>query len=184
MSEARGGDPPTTKLKHKFKANHSSNVDAPREDSVPLPPFGWKTVNRKTRENDQDRNKTGKLEKKRFPLRLVERDWSIKVLPFLGNQNLKLVLITPNKLTKKSKKFACRCIAVNDRLTKVTRWYTNLRSVIVPLALVEMGSDAPKMNLTNTTVKMVVQGVKMYRTTSEQQAANYESRTGDSFPEG
>ena len=88
MSEARGGDPPTTKLKHKFKANHSSNVDAPREDSVPLPPFGWKTVNRKTRENDQDRNKTGKLEKKRFPLRLVERDWSIKVLPFLGNQQL------------------------------------------------------------------------------------------------
>ena len=73
---------------------------------------------------------------------------------------------------------------MNDRLINDTRWFTNLRSVIVPLALVEMGSDAPKMNLTNTTVKMVVQGVKMYRTTSKQQAANNESRTGDSFPEG
>ena len=182
-------DPPPTFSKESGKA------EAPKEDSIPLPPFGWKTITRKPRKNNQGDVSKGKPDEKRIPLRLVQKDWSVKVLsrdelvkgsegvclttdehatevlPFLGNQNIRLVLITPNKLNEKSVKFECRCFAVNDRLTKVTRWYTNIGSQVVIPSLFENGNDTPKVMLTNTTVKMVLQVVKKYCTTSEWQAA-------------
>lgn len=184
-NDPRAGEPTATKPKERTKA------EPPGEESVPMPPFGWKTITRKPRKIDKVEKNLEKPEEKRVPLRLVEKDWSIKilsreelvrgtegvclttddhaaeVLPLLINQNLKLVLITPSRLNNTSTKFDCRCLAVNDRLTKITRWYTNLGSQIVVPSFLEMGSDTARMKLTNTTVKIVLQVVKKYSTADD-----------------
>ena len=94
-----------------------------------------------------------------------------EALPFLIDQNFKLVVITPSRLNQTSTKFDCRCLAVNNRLTKVTRWYTNLGSQIVTPSFLEMGSDTARMEMTNTTVKIVLLVVKKYSTSDEWLAA-------------
>ena len=182
-------EPPLTKLKQGTK------TEAPRADSVPLPPFGWKTVSRKGKKSKPDTKETPKDEEKKVPLRLLQKDWDIQVLSrddlalasdgvFLtsdeqaveilqmsGGQNNKLILVTPNKLNSDSTKFECRCLAVNDRLTKVTRWYTNIgKQTTTPLQLSEK-SETPKINLTNNTVKIVLQIVKKYSNSNDWAAA-------------
>ena len=188
---AREGGLPATKLKQKAKA------EPPKEETVPLPPFGWKTVTRKIRKHDADEKEKDKkkTEEKKIPLKLFQKDWTIKVLsreelvlgvegvlltsdehaaevlPLLSNQNLKLVLVTPNSVNDKSKKFECRCVAVNDRITKVTRWFTNIGAQsVTPVSLLE-SNETPKIALTNTTVKIVSQAVKKYSNESDWQAA-------------
>ena len=185
--ETRGGGLPATKLKQKGKANPSSKVDAPQEDSVPMPPFGWKTVTRKVRKTDQ----AVKSEEKKVPLKLVDKDWDVKILTreeikpgvegvlltsdeqasdlvsTLQKQNLKLVLVTPNRCNDSSIQFECRVIAVNDRVTKVRRWYTNIGLVPTAPTYVAAGTSTPKINMTNSTVKIALQLVKKYTSNKE-----------------
>ena len=184
--DARSGGLPPTKLKQKTKSNSPTKVDAPQEDSVPLPPFGWKTVTRKARKVEQV-----KSEEKKVPLKLVDKDWDVKILsreeikpgvegvlltsdeqandlvPTLQKQNLKLVLVTPSKYNESSVQFQCRVIAVNDRITKVQRWYTNIGLVSTAPIYVAAGTDTPKFSITNTTVKIVLQLVKKYTSSKE-----------------
>ena len=75
------------------------------------------------------------------------------MIPHLGEQNLKLVLVTPGKVNGNSKKFVCLCFDLNQRSTKVTRWCTNVGKVMVTPAHLQEGNDTPKATLTNTTVK-------------------------------
>ena len=163
-------------------------VDSPREDFAPMPPFGWKTVARKTRKSEQ----VMKGEDKKAPLRLIEKDWDVKILTreeiikprvegvlqasdeqacdlvfFLQKQNLRMVLVTPNKCNDQSIKFECRVLAVNDRITKIQRWYTNIGHVLTAPNYVAAGSDTPKINIANSTAKIVLQLVRKYTSNKE-----------------
>lgn len=177
-SKREGSLPPT-------KLNQKTKTEAPKEDSVPLPPFGWKSVARKEKKKENGK-KTVKTEEKRMPLKLFDKDWSVQVLsredaklgvdgvlmtsdedakelmPMFRKQCSKFVLVTPNKLDESSKQFDCRVITSNDRITKMSRWYTNIGCEQTFPVYHQTGNDTPKITLTNSTVKVVLQIVKKY----------------------
>ena len=152
-------------------------MDAPQEDSAPMSPFGLKTVTRKVRKTDQ----AVKGEEKKVPLKLVDEERDVKTLTreeikpvvegvlltsdepasdlvsTLQKQNLKLVLVTPNRCNDSSIQFESRVIAVNDRITKVQRWFSNIGLVPTAPTYVAAGSSTPKIKMTNSTVTIVLQ---------------------------
>ena len=128
---------------------------------------------------------------RKFRVKLVDKDWDVKILTreeikpgaegvlltsdeqasdlvsTLQKQNLKLVLVTPNRCNDSSIQFACRVIAVNDARTKVRRWYTDIGLVPTAPTYVAAGTSTLKINMTNTTVKIVLQLVKKYTSNKE-----------------
>ena len=183
-----------TETEQKVKGK-SARAEAPREDTVPFPTIGWKTVQRRPRKDKSVDKKSEQPEEKKVPLKLYGKDWNVKVIlredlklgtegvcltsddhacdliPHLGEQNLKLVLVTPGEVNDNSKKFVCLCFDLNQRSTKVTRWCTNVGKVKVTPAYPQEGNDTPKATLTNTTVKIVVQVVKKYSTAKDWESA-------------
>lgn len=152
-------------------------------------------MQRRSRKEKSVERKSEKPEEKKLPLKLYDKDWNVKVItredlkvgtegvcltsddhaceviPYLSEQNLKLVLVTPGKINERSKKFDCRCFDLNQRITKVVRWYTNLGKVEAIPSHLQEGNDTPKVALTNTTVKIVVQIVKKYSSNKDWESA-------------
>ena len=83
---------------------------------------------------------------------LASDEQARELVSTLQKQNLKFVVVTPNKHNDSSIQFECWIVAINDRITKVQRWFMNVGLVPTAPTYVAAGPDTPKIKMTNSNV--------------------------------